>query len=121
PSTLMSRFFRAGLPPAKRFLSLARLTYAARLFENPGISIANVANQLDYSSPQSFSRHVRMLMGFTAANFRERYDGEGMLQFLRDELVLNQLDVWKRFDPFGRSASAASAPSALMSSANIVV
>ncbi len=106
PSTLMSRFFRAELPPAKRFLALARLAYAARLFENPGISIANVANQLDYSSPQSFSRHVRMMMGYTAAGFRERYDGEGMLQYFRDDLVLRYLETWKRFDPFGRTAAS---------------
>ena len=103
PSTLMSRFFRAGMPPVKRFLSLARLIYAARLFENPGISIANVANQLDYSSPQSFSRHVRMLLGLTAAAFRERYDGEGMLQFFRDDLVLARAECWRDFDPFGRA------------------
>ena len=37
PSTLMSRFFRAKLPAPKRYLSLARLIRAARLFENPGI------------------------------------------------------------------------------------
>ena len=83
----MSRFFRAGMPPVKRFLSLARLTYAARLFENPGISIANVANQLDYSSPQSFGRHVRTLLDLTAGQFRQRYDGAGMLKHFRDEFV----------------------------------
>jgi AraC-like DNA-binding protein len=54
PSTLMSRFFRAKLPAPKRYLSLARLIRAARLFENPGLSVARVANHLDYSSPQSF-------------------------------------------------------------------
>ena len=52
PSTLMSRFFRSGLPAPKRYLAEARLVRAARLFENPGFSIANVANHLDYSSPQ---------------------------------------------------------------------
>lgn len=99
PSTLMSRFFRAKLPPVKRYLALARLTYAARLFENPGISIANVANQLDYSSPQSFSRHVRSILGLTAVEFRARYDGEGMLQHFRDDLVLSHRERWRTFDP----------------------
>jgi AraC-like DNA-binding protein len=47
PSTLMSRFFRARLPAPKRYLSMARLTRAASLFENPGLSVANVANHLD--------------------------------------------------------------------------
>jgi AraC-like DNA-binding protein len=48
PSTLMSRFFRARLPAPKQYLATARLVRAARLFENPGFSVANVANHLDY-------------------------------------------------------------------------
>ena len=35
PSTLMSRFFRAGLPAPKRYLAYVRLLRAARLFEDP--------------------------------------------------------------------------------------
>src|SRR5258708_30942592 len=34
PSTLMSRFYRTGLPSPKRYLAGARLIRAARLFEN---------------------------------------------------------------------------------------
>jgi len=81
PSTLMSRFFRAKLPAPKRYLSLARLIRAARLFENPGLSVARVANHLDYSSPQSFGRHVRTVMKMSPVKFRSTYDGQGMLQF----------------------------------------
>lgn len=99
PSTLMSRFFRAKLPPPKRYLAMARLTRAARLFENPGLSVANVANHLDYSSPQSFGRHVRSLLQVTAVEFRERYDGEGMLQRFRQELVLPHQEVLRAFTP----------------------
>lgn len=88
PSTLTSRFLRAKLPAPKRYLSLARLIQAARLFENPGLSVARVANQLDYSSPQSFSRHVRTVMKMSPVKFRITYDGQGMLQFFRTELVL---------------------------------
>lgn len=99
PSTLMSRFFRAKLPPPKRYLAMARLTRAARLFENPGLSVANVANHLDYSSPQSFGRHVRTLLQLTAVQFRERYDGATMLQRFREELVLPCLDTLRTFTP----------------------
>lgn len=105
PGTLMSRFFRAKLPPPKRFLALARLTCAAYLFENPGVSIHSVANQLDYSSPQSFSRHVRAMMQISAAQFRARYDGEGMLECFRERLVLPYLAQWRVFDPFDRVIS----------------
>ncbi len=104
PSTLMSRFFRARLPAPKQYLALARLVCAARMFENPGLSIALVANELDYSSPQAFGRHVRALMKLTATEFRDRYDGEGMLQHFRDDLVLPFLPVLRNFDPLGRGS-----------------
>ena len=99
PSTLMSRFFRARLPAPKRYLATARLCRAASLFENAGLSVANVALTLDYSSPQSFGRHVRTLLGMTAVDFRHRYDGEGMLQHFRDALVLPHLATLREFRP----------------------
>jgi AraC-like DNA-binding protein len=99
PSTLMSRFFRAKLPAPKRYLSLARLIRAARLFENPGLSVARVANHLDYSSPQSFGRHVRTMMKMSPVEFRSTYDGQGMLQYFRTELVLPYADVLRAFRP----------------------
>ena len=99
PSTLMSRFFRAKLPPPKRYLAMTRLIRAAQLFENPGLSVANVANRLDYSSPQSFGRHVRGLIHMTAVDFRQTYDGEGMLQRFRDDLVIPYLPTLRHFSP----------------------
>lgn len=106
PSTLMSRFFRAQLPAPKRYLAMARLVRAARLFENPGFSVANVANHLDYSSPQSFGRHVRTLMRITALQFRDRYDGEGMLQHFRETLVLPHVDKLRPLRPLTPSWGA---------------
>jgi AraC-like DNA-binding protein len=95
----MSRFFRAKLPPPKRYLSLARLIRAAKLFENPGLSVASVANYLDYSSPQSFGRHVRTVMGVSPVVFRQDYDGAGMLQYFRNELVLPYVQILRVFCP----------------------
>ena len=99
PSTMMSRFFRAGAPAPKRYLAMARLVRAARLFENSGFSVANVANHLDYSSPQSFGRHVRTLLRMTAGDFRQRYDGAGMFERFRTELVLPYLGVLRSLRP----------------------
>lgn len=73
PSTFMSRFFRAGLPSPKRYLAATRLIHAAALLEVDRLSIADVAYRLDYSSPQSFGRHVRAVAGMTAGEFRRRY------------------------------------------------
>ena len=99
PSTLMSRFFRARVPAPKRYLAFARLIRAARLFENPGLSISDVANHLDYSSPQSFGRHVRTLLRITAGEFRCTYDGERMVERFRRELVLPNLEPLHRLHP----------------------
>ncbi|HKW49779.1 MAG TPA: helix-turn-helix domain-containing protein [Gemmatimonadaceae bacterium] len=99
PSTLMSRFFRAKLPAPKRYLAVARLVRAARLFENPGFSVANIANHLDYSSPQSFGRHVRSILGMTAVEFRRRFDGASMLLHFRETLILPYADALRRLKP----------------------
>ena len=99
PSTLMSRFFRADLPAPKRYLAMARLVRAAHLFENHGFSIANVSNHLEYSSPQSFGRHVRLMLHLSAAEFRERYDGVGMLERFRRELVAPYVVTLRRLTP----------------------
>ena len=60
-----------------------------------------MANELDYSSPQAFGRHLRAMLQLTALEFREHYDGEGMLQHFRDELILPHLPRLRRFDPLG--------------------
>ena len=99
PSTMMSRFYRAGAPPPKRYLAMARLVRAARLFENAGFSVANVANHLDYSSPQSFGRHVRTVLHMTAGDFRHRFDGAGMFERFRVDLVLPHLGALRVLRP----------------------
>jgi AraC-like DNA-binding protein len=99
PSTLMSRFFRARLPAPKRYLATARLVRAAHLFENPGLSVASVANVLDYSSPQSFGRHVRTMLHLTAVDFRRKYTGWRMLDHFREELILPYLPTLRVFTP----------------------
>jgi AraC-like DNA-binding protein len=88
PTTFMSRFFRAGIPAPKKYLATARLVRAARLLENPGYSLTQVAFLLEYSSPQSFSRHVAHSLQCGAAEFRNRFSGEAMLEHMRQRLVL---------------------------------
>ncbi len=98
-STLMSRFYRAQLPAPKRYLSLARLVRAAALFENPGMSITQVANTLEYSSPQSFGRHIHTMIGVNAVHFRREFTGERMLDRFVDDLITPHLDVLRHFRP----------------------
>ncbi|HEY0932092.1 MAG TPA: helix-turn-helix domain-containing protein [Gemmatimonas sp.] len=99
PTTFMSRFFRHGLPAPKKYLALARLVRAAALMENPGYSITQVALLLEYSSPQSFSRHVQGMLDCGAATFRRRYSGESMLQEMCERVVIPYRDALRTFDP----------------------
>jgi AraC-like DNA-binding protein len=105
-STLMSRFFRAQLPSPKRYLAMARLVRAAHLFENRGFSVANVANHLQYSSPQSFGRHVRALLSVTAIRFREEFNSAAMVERFRDELVHPHIDKLRRIRPLARPSGS---------------
>lgn len=72
-TTLVSRFQRAGLPSPKSYLAAIRLLHACLLFEQQGLSVADVAYQLEYSSPQSFGRHVRAMLGITTSELRRRF------------------------------------------------
>lgn len=88
PTTFMSRFFRAGIPAPKKYLAAARLVRAARLLENPGYSLTQVAFLLEYSSPQSFSRHLMHSLQCGATQFRKSYNGAAMLEHMREHLIL---------------------------------
>lgn len=99
PGTLMSRFYRAKLPSPKRYIDVGRLVRAARLLENPGLSITTVSRQLDYSSPQAFSRHVRCVLGVSPVTFRSSYTGEAMLEHFRAELIEPHVQTLRQFRP----------------------
>ena len=73
PSTFVSRFVRAGLPSPKDHLVAIRLCHAARLFDAGDLTVADVAYRLQYASPQSFGRHLRVVLGITPSEFRSRF------------------------------------------------
>jgi AraC-like DNA-binding protein len=99
PSTLMSRFFRAGIPSPKRYLAAVRLVYAAGLLETPGLSIADVSYRLEYSSPQSFGRHLRTALGVTAAEFRQRCSFDVSLTDFVARLIVPYRECFRHLRP----------------------
>ncbi|HET9466580.1 MAG TPA: helix-turn-helix transcriptional regulator [Gemmatimonadales bacterium] len=99
PSTLMSRFGRAGLPSPKNYLAAVRLLHAAYLVEAAGLSVADVSYRLEYSSPQSFGRHLRAMLGVTALEFRRRFPFPVALRRFVDLLVAPYLSAWQSFHP----------------------
>ncbi len=101
PSSLMSRFWRAGLPSPKVYLAYARLLHVAWLFRSEGLSITDVACRLDYSSAQSMGRHLRALLGITAGEFRRQYPFDVLLARFRSSLVTPHRDRLLTFHPLG--------------------
>ena len=99
PSTLMSRFARAGLPSPKNYLAAIRLLHAAHLFEIPGLSVADVAYRLEYSSPQSFGRHLRAMLGVTALEFRRRFPFDLAVERFVALMMEPYRSVWRDFHP----------------------
>jgi AraC-like DNA-binding protein len=99
PSTLMSRFYRAGLPAPKKYVAFARLVWAAHLGESPAMSFAAIANRINASSPQSFHRTVRTLLSMKAGEFRSTYSGAQMLDCFVSRLVRPYCDTLRTFDP----------------------
>lgn len=99
PSTLMSRFARAGLPSPKNYLAAIRLLHAAHLFESAGLSVADVAYRLEYSSPQSFGRHLRAMLGVTALEFRRRFPFPVALERFVRLMMEPYAEVWQGFHP----------------------
>jgi AraC-like DNA-binding protein len=99
PSTLMSRFVRSGLPSPKNYLAAVRLLHASLLFEIAGLSVADVAYRLEYSSPQSFGRHLRAMLGITASEFRTRFPFTAALDRFVDRMVRPYLPIWMGFHP----------------------
>jgi AraC-like DNA-binding protein len=99
PSTLMSRFSRVGLPSPKTYLAAIRLLYAAQYFEGGGRSVSDVAYRLECSSPQSFGRTLRAMLGITPGEFRRRFPFPIALERFLKHLVVPYQGVWSHFHP----------------------
>lgn len=100
PTTMMSRFFRAGLPAPRQYLAWARLSRAAQLFESPRWTVGAVAAELEHSSAQAFSRHLYLQLGVRPREFRQRYDVGRMLERFGEELIVPYGGVLRAFEPF---------------------
>jgi len=99
--TLATRFFTARLPSVKSYLAAFRLLYATALLENRELSLARVSCLLEYSSPQSFSRHIKVALGISATDLREHYGFSGLLQNVIDGLFLRYRVELTLFMPYG--------------------
>src|SRR5207247_9599238 len=61
--------------------------------------VSDVAYRLDYSSPQSFGRHLKAMLGVTAGEFRRRFPFDVSLERYVDLLVTPYRDILRAFHP----------------------
>jgi AraC-like DNA-binding protein len=108
-STFNSRFLRAGLPTPKQYLALARLVRAAYLGEAQGLTLKAIAERLQFSSAQSYSRTVRNLTGMSGGEFRRAVHGPAMMERFMEAVVTPYRDILRTFDPLRTRAPLAGA------------
>lgn len=94
PSTLNTRFARAGLPTPRTCVAEARLSIAALLMAQFGVAGGDVALAMGYATPQGFSRTVAVVTGGTLTEFRRELAGERMLTRFRETRILPFLPQW---------------------------
>ena len=112
PSTFVSRFFRAGLPSPKQYLAHLRLVYIAALLETRGLSVADAAHQLEYSSPQGFGRHLRTVTGLSAIEFRRRMTFARAVDEFVERLIVPYRTALRAFHPLEGQGTSAPGPPA---------
>ena len=96
-----------ALLAAPKDLAAVRLLHAAYLFQAAGLSVADVAYRLEYSSPQSFGRHLRAMLGITAVEFRRRFPFAVAQERFVELMIEPYRGVWRTFHPVAVSRSPA--------------
>lgn len=61
--------------------------------------MSDVAYRLEYASPQSFGRHLRVVLGITPSEFRARFPFGMVLDRFMDRMVRPHVATWKGFRP----------------------
>jgi AraC-like DNA-binding protein len=98
-STLLARFRRARLPSLKAYLAGMRRLHAAHLFANPGLSVQEVADRLDYSSAQGLTKHLKLTLGVTPREFGRRFPFAVTLEGYVELLITPYRETLRTFCP----------------------
>lgn len=90
--TLVDRLTAAGLPTPSAVIAWCRMLVAARLLEDPGRSIEQVALLLDFPSGTSLRNMMKRYTGLRPGEIRENGGVRCVLHALRRELVATSDD-----------------------------
>jgi hypothetical protein len=95
-SSLLSRFFRAGLPSPKAVVDSAFLVRLIGMHQrHPEYSIYRLSIELRLSSPQHLGRFVRRLRGTQISAWFASATAESEIERFVNELVLPHSERWK--------------------------
>lgn len=85
--TLVNRFARAGWPPPGAVISWTRLLAAARLLEDPGRTVEQVALQLEFQSGNALRTMLRRYTALRPAEVREKGGLRCVLRCFRQSIA----------------------------------
>lgn len=97
--TLLSRFWRAGLPSPKTYLLHARLVRVAALLEDSSVPFSRAATECGAASAQALQNRLRSGLGMSGSQFRSAYTGRAMLAEFRYKLVVPYITRLLSFHP----------------------
>lgn len=99
-STVLSRFWRAGLPTPKQYLDQALLIrFAGLRRRKPDVPVTKIALELGASASTMMCRKARRITGQTASKWVQTADVDALLEQFRAELVRPYLVQLREFQP----------------------
>ena len=100
PTTIISRFFRAGVPSPKAYIAAMRVVHWCALLDDDTMTMEAAAHTLRYSSSGAVCRHLRERFGVPPSVLRAKYSGEAMADHFLATMVTPYAETWRHFDPF---------------------
>ena len=70
--TIRNRLVKAGLPPPRSVIAWNRLLHAARLLDDPGRRVEQIATILEFPSASAFDNMLRRYAALTPGELRTR-------------------------------------------------
>lgn len=83
---LLRQCQRVGIPPVRHAFVWLRISWAARLLEEPGATVDGVAATLDYADGSVLRRAVRAYLGLSTNELRQQGPLRVVLEHFRAEL-----------------------------------
>lgn len=101
PTTWFMRFANAGLPSPTWYLKQFRLVRLRAIADDYELSMQQVGGYLGFESQSQYRlhRHLTVMLGMTASEFRLQTTTDGLLSRFMLDGVASHAQTLRRFDP----------------------